>query len=150
MLQGFIAPVPPVEYQESVDTGACDNEMAHEPLANIRLAKLTGESNTTANHHTRADTQIFHHGIVDGTCRIVEEDVHAAWARFLHRSRDIGDRLVVDRCIKPDFAAPLKFVIASGNCDHTTSRQFGDLADELADRSRRRGDHDCVTRPWPA
>lgn len=67
MLQGFIAPVPPVEYQESVDTGACDNEMAHEPLANIRLAKLTGESNTTANHHTRADTQIFHHGIVDGT-----------------------------------------------------------------------------------
>src|SRR5215471_1795412 len=124
--------------------------MTHETLANIRLAKLASESNPAANHHTSTDSQILHHCIVDGACRVVEEDVYAAGARFLHSRRDIGGLLVVDRGIKSDFAAPLKFVIASGNCDHTTSRQFGDLADELADRSRRRGDHDCVTRPWPA
>jgi hypothetical protein len=51
-LQSFTPPVPPVEYQKSVNAGTCDDEMTHETLANIRLAKLTGESNTAANHHT--------------------------------------------------------------------------------------------------
>jgi hypothetical protein len=41
-LQSFTPPVPPVEYQKSVDTRARDDEMTHEPLANVRLAKLTG------------------------------------------------------------------------------------------------------------
>src|SRR5262249_13604196 len=92
-------------------------------------------SDAAANHHTSTDTQIFHHGIVDGTCRVVEEDVHASGARFLHSRREIGGLLVVDRSIKPDFAAPFELVIASSNCDSTTARQFGDLADQLANRA---------------
>ena len=47
-MQGFTSPVPPVEYQKSVDTGPCDDEVTHEPLANVRLAELTGESNAAA------------------------------------------------------------------------------------------------------
>ncbi len=134
-MQGFTSPVPPVEYQKSVDTGPCDDEVTHEPLANVRLAKLIVESNAAANHHTSTYTQIFHHCIVDRTCRVVEEDVHASGARFLHSRRDIGGLLVVDRGIKPDFAAPFELVVASRNCDRTTARQFGDLADQLANRS---------------
>ncbi len=131
-LQGFASPVPPVEYQKSVDTGTCHDEMTHEPLANVRLAKLTCESNTAANHHTSTDAQIFHHCIVDGTCCVVEEDIHASGAGFLHSRRDIGGLFVVDPSIKPDFAAPFEFVIVSGNRYRTTARQFGDLADQLA------------------
>ena len=121
MLQGFIAPVPPVEYQKSVNTGPCDDELTHETLANIRLAKLTGESNTAANHHTSTDAQIFHHCIVDGTCCVVEEGIHAAGAGFLHSCREIGGLLVVDRSIKADFAAPFELVVASGNGHRTTA-----------------------------
>jgi hypothetical protein len=36
-LQSFTPSVPPVEYQKSVDTGARDDEMTHEPFANVSL-----------------------------------------------------------------------------------------------------------------
>src|SRR5262245_53257884 len=121
--------MPPVEYEKSVNTGACDDKMTHEPLANVRLAKPVGESNTTANHDTSTDTQIFHHCIVDGTCCVVEEDIHATGAGFLHSRREIGGLLVVDRRVKPYLPAPFKLVIASGNCHRMTTRQFGNLAD---------------------
>src|SRR5262245_6737758 len=57
-LQSFIAPVPPVEHQKSLDAGTADDEMPHEPLADVGLAELTRERNAAANHHTRADRQI--------------------------------------------------------------------------------------------
>src|SRR6516162_8969303 len=134
-LQRFIAPVPPVEHQKSVDAGAAADEMAHEPLADFGLAELARESNAAANHHTRADGQIFHHAIVHGTRRVVEEDIDATRAGFLDSHREIGGFLVIDRRTKTDFPAPFQLIIASGDCHGTTSRQFGDLADQLADRS---------------
>jgi hypothetical protein len=104
--------------------------VTHEPLANVRLAELTGDSNPAANHHTSADTQIFHDCIGDGS--VIEEDIHPSGASLLHGCRNISSFLVVDRGIKPNLPPPFEFVTACGNCHRATARQLGDLADQLA------------------
>ena len=93
-LQRFIAPVPPIEHQKAVHGGPCDNELTVEALAEVGFAELIGKRNPAANHDTCTDIQISHYRIVDRTCGVVEEDIHACGAGFLHGRREIDGLLV--------------------------------------------------------
>jgi hypothetical protein len=72
-----------------MDAGTCDDQVTHEPLANVRFAELTGESNSTANHYPSTDIQVFHDGIMDRTCCVVEEDVYSLEACVLDGCREV-------------------------------------------------------------
>ena len=134
-LQCFVSPMPPVKNQKSMDAGPGDDQVAHESFTNVRFTELAGQRYTTANHHPRTNTQIFHCCVMDGTSRVVEEDVDALGGGFLHSSSKIGSFFIIDCRIEADLATPLKFLVVSGDGDRTTSGQFGDLADKLAYRS---------------
>ena len=97
--------------------------MTHETFANVRFAKLSSESYPTTNHDPRADTQIFHHSVMDGTRRIVEENIHAPGRRFLHGCRQISGFLIIDCHIESNLATPLKFVVVSRNSHGATPCQ---------------------------
>src|SRR6266568_5215835 len=105
--------------------------MAHEAFANVGLAELTGEGDATANHHTRADTQISHHRVMDRAGRVIEENVDARGTGFLYRGGKIGRLVIVDAHIESDFTTPLEFTVVAGDRHGPASGQFGDLADEL-------------------
>ena len=119
-LQCFIPSVPPVEYQKSMDAGPCDDELTHEPLTNVRLAKLPSKSDTTANHDASTRPEVFHDCVMDGASGVVEEDIHADGGCLFDRLRQINSFLVIDPGIEPKFLAPFEFVIVSGNCHRTT------------------------------
>src|SRR5262249_5072121 len=140
--------MPPIKDKKAVDAGAGYDQMAHVTLADVRLAGLRGERNPAANHHPRADAQIFHDRVMDRSRGVIEENIDAFWTGLLHRGGKVGRFLVVDPGVEADFAAPLKFAVVAGDRHRTTSRQLGDLADELADGSGCRGYDDCIGRPW--
>ena len=120
-LQGFIPSVPPVECQKSMDAGPRDDEVAHEPFTDVRLAKLTSKSDAAANHNASARPEVFHHGVMDGASRVVEEDIHATAGCLFDRLRQIRSFLVIDPSIEPKFSAPFEFVVVSSYCDCTAA-----------------------------
>ena len=73
---------------------------------------------------------------MNGASCVVEEDINSLGAGLLHGSSETRSFFIINGCIEPDLATPLKFVIVSGDSHRTTSGQFGDFADKLADRSR--------------
>src|ERR1700740_3259775 len=89
-LQCFIPPMPPVKNQETVNAGPGDDQVAHESFADVGLAEPTGKRHTAADHDACANTQIFHHRIMNGTGSVVEEDIDAIWAGILHCSSKVG------------------------------------------------------------
>src|ERR1700758_2579081 len=109
--------MPPVKYEKTVDAGPAYDQLTHEPLADVRFAKLARERNATANHHARADIQVLHHRVMNWAAGIVEENVHAGRAGFSHRRHEVGGFFVIDRRIETDLAAPLEFVVVTGNGD---------------------------------
>ena len=118
-----------------MNTGPSHDQLTHESLTNVRFTELTGERYTTTNHHPRTNTQIFHDRVMDGTSRVVEENVDALGAGLLHSSSKVGSFFIIDDRIEADFATPLKFLVVSSNGDRATTRQFGDLADKLTNRT---------------
>src|SRR5262249_37820539 len=114
--------MPPIKNKKAVDAGAGYDQMAHETLADVRLTGLRGERNPAANHHPRADAQIFHDRVMDRSGGVIEENIDAFRTSLLHRGGQIGRFLVVDPGVETDFAAPLKFAVVARNRYRTASR----------------------------
>src|SRR5690349_5558385 len=98
--------MPPVEYEKTMDAGAAYDQLTHEPLADIGFAELACQGDAAANHHPRANTQVFHDRVMNRAGGIVEENIYAGRADFLHCQRQIGGFFVIDRRIEADLAAP--------------------------------------------
>src|SRR5262249_57209365 len=81
--QCFVAPMPPIKDEKTMDAGAAYDQLPHEALADVGFAELAGERDTPANHHPRADTQIFHDRVMNRASGVVEENVDAGGAGFL-------------------------------------------------------------------
>src|SRR6516225_7732490 len=88
-LQGFIPSVPPVECKKSMDAGPRDDEVAHEPFTDVRLAELPTKSDAAASHNPSARPEGFHDRVMDGASGVVEEDIDAAARCLLGRLCEI-------------------------------------------------------------
>lgn len=118
--------------QKAMHAGPGCNHVPHEPFADVRLADRPARA--TRRQITTRATQILHDRVMDRPARVIEEHVDAQRAGVLHRSSKVAFVSVIVRRIETDFAAPLKFLIVSGDSDRAASGQFGYLAHRSGSR----------------
>jgi hypothetical protein len=46
-------------------------------IFDVRLAELSGKSNTTTYYYSRSNTEVSHHRVVDRAARVVKEDIES-------------------------------------------------------------------------
>ena len=68
------------------------NELTHKPLANVRLAELSGKSYTTTNYYPRSNCHVSHNRVVNQSPGVVEEDINSFGARVLNRRSKVRMR----------------------------------------------------------
>src|SRR4029077_19509909 len=86
---------------------------------------------------------------MDRAGSVIEENIDACRTGLLYGCSKIGPLAIVNGHVESDVTAPFQFTVVASDRHGTASGQFGDLTDELPDRSRCCGYDDRIAGPRP-